>query len=292
MASLKEIKNRINSVNGTLKITSAMKLVASAKLHKAQDAIGNLIPYETEMHNILAALLSAYPSGGWSVYSEERPVRKVSIVAISSSSALCGAFNSNAIKKLHETVGRYRESGLGDEDIRIYTIGRKVAESLKKAGITNTEDWSRLSDRPTFAEAATLAEKLVKSFLNGEADRIEIVYNHYESTAVQKPVAKTYLPLSKDTEEDSTLASSANGYILEPDAGSLLEDLLPKVLRLKIYTVVLDANAAEHAARTIAMQTATDNGNKLLQELSLMYNKRRQQAITDELLDIVGGTMA
>ncbi|MCM1178433.1 MAG: ATP synthase F1 subunit gamma [Clostridium sp.] len=354
MASLKEIKNRINSVNGTLKITSAMKLVASAKLHKAQNAIGNLVPYETGMHNILDDLLSVCPAEGkWSVYSEDRPVRKAAVVAIASNSSLCGAFNSNAVKKLEEAIGMLRKSGLEEQDIKVYALGRKIADSLKKSGYSNMEERSELSGKPGYAGAAELAEELTAMFLNGKVDRIYLVYNHYLSTASQKPVCRTYLPLlaeelagassegfagvagnmatdgvsdkvisvsdsmvdketdvgpesrpnvserlsnrTADTLSDRSTDSLSSGfkdYIIEPDIESLMEELLPKVLKLKIYTVMLDANAAEHAARTVAMQTATDNGNQLLQELSLQYNKRRQQAITDELLDIVGGSMA
>lgn len=292
MPSLKEIKNRIGSVNGTLKITSAMKLVASAKLHKAQDAIGNLVPYETEMHKILAGLLSVFPYGDCDIYSRERPVRKAAIVAIASSSSLCGAFNSNAIKKMEETINGFRERGLADTDIKVYAIGRKITDSLKKSGFTNVEDRSMLSDRPDYAGAAALAEELTGIYLKEEVDQIVLVYNHYVSTAVQKPSAKIFLPLALEMPEEKGMSTGRQDYILEPDAESLIAELLPKVLKLKIYTVLLDANAAEHAARTVAMQTATDNGNQLLQELSLQYNKKRQQAITDELLDIVGGSMA
>jgi len=290
MASLKEIKTRINSVNGTLKITSAMKLVASAKLHKAQNAIGNLVPYETEMHRILADLLSVCPTGKWSKYNENRPVGRTAIVAVSSDSALCGAFNSNVIKKFHELIDKYKAEGLENDAIKIYAVGRKIADHLRKSGFTGVEDRSILSGKPSYTGAAALADELAEMFLKGETDRVEIVYNHYQNTAVQFPTVKTYLPFSREESHDT--GAAVTDYILEPDAESLMEELLPKVLKLKIYTVLLDASAAEHAARTIAMQTASDNGNKLLQELSLQYNKRRQQAITDELLDIVGGTMA
>ncbi|MDE5890897.1 MAG: F0F1 ATP synthase subunit gamma, partial [Bacteroidales bacterium] len=179
-----------------------------------------------------------------------------------------------------------------DTDIKVYAIGRKLTDSLKNSGYTNVEDRSMLSDRPDYAGAAALAEELTGIYLKEEVDQIVLVYNHYVSTAVQKPSAKIFLPLALEMPEEKGMSTGRQDYILEPDAESLIAELLPKVLKLKIYTVLLDANAAEHAARTVAMQTATDNGNQLLQELSLQYNKKRQQAITDELLDIVGGSMA
>lgn len=295
MASLKEIKSRINSVNGTLKITSAMRLVASSKLRKAQAAIGNLLPYEQRMHRILADLLSDDISAG-ELYVTLRPVKKVAIVAFASNSSLCGAFNSVAVRHFKETVSQYADSGLKAEDFYIFPVGRKMADAVRKMGLQSQGDYSHMADKPSYAEASELADRLMGLFAARQVDRIELVYNHCKSTSVQIPVRETYLPVSP--ERQAALAGTGDtpdyrqDYIVEPDRETVLEVLLPKVLKLKIYAVLLDANAAEHSARTVAMQTATDNGKKLLQDLTVQFNKQRQQSITDELLDMVGGTMA
>lgn len=298
MASLKEIKSRINSVNGTLKITSAMKMVASSKLHKAQAAIGNLLPYEQQMHHILSDLLAdEVPAGGGS-YVAQRPVKKVAIVAFSSNSSLCGAFNSIAIKHFSEAVEQYKAQGLGEKDIIVFAVGRKMADAARKMGFPSQGDFSKMADRPSYADSSALAQKLMDMFASREVDRVELIYNHCKSTSTQIPARETYLPVSLDASDydDGSPAAGkdemAMDYIVEPDASTVLEVLLPKVLYLKIYAVLLDASAAEHSARTVAMQVATDNGTELLQDLTVQYNKQRQQAITDELLDIVGGSMA
>lgn len=295
MASLKEIKGRINSVNGTLKITSAMKMVASSKLHKVQALIGNMLPYERQMHEILFRLMSDTSVRMCEEYMTPRPVRKVSIVAVASNSSLCGAFNSNAIRNFTATVDSWLEAGLSREDITVYAVGRKMAEAVAKAGFPPTGDYNRLGDRHDYNEIASFAENLTGRYLDMETDRVELVYTHFKSTAVQVPVRETFLPFSRSILPEGMSEEGEkylNDYIIEPDPESVLRVLLPKVLILKIFTMLVDANAAEHAARMMSMQEATDNGNQLLQELSLQYNKQRQQSITDELLDIVSGSMA
>lgn len=299
MASLKEIKSRINSINGTLKITSAMKMVAAAKLHKVQNAITTMLPYEKQLHDILSRLLSDSTENGYatgcSEYITERPVRKVAIITVASNSSLCGAFNSNAIRHFKDIAAGYMESGLSKDDILVYPVGRKMAEAVAKAGFRVQGDFNTLADRHAYNEAAGFAGKLIDLYLKGEVDRIELVYNHYKSSASQVPVNETYLPFAAAPNHPAKYGDTENdylkNYIIEPDPQSVLKVLLPKVLVLKIFTMLLDANAAEHAARTIAMQEASDNAQKLLQDLKLQYNKQRQQAITDELLDIVSGTM-
>ena len=295
MASLKEIKDRINSVNGTLKITSAMKMVATSKLRKAQAAIGNLLPYERQMHRILADLIGNSSTDGGELYRVSRPLRKAAIVAFASNSSLCGAFNSNAVRHFSEAVERYRKQGLADKDIMVFPVGRKMEDAVRKMGFTPEGDYSRLADKPSYSDAAALAGKLMDLFAAGETDRVELVYTHCKSTATQVPVNETYLPVSLDSslygDEDERQEKKAYDFIVEPDASSVLETMLPKVLYLKIYAVLLDANAAEHAARMMAMQLATDNGNELLDEIRIQYNKQRQQEITNELQDIIGGTL-
>ena len=290
MPSLKEIKGRIGSVQSTLKITSAMKLVASAKLRKAQQTIEGMRPYERKLQGMLDHLVAsgAKVSGEYTrTPAEGAPKQRIALVAFASNSSLCGAFNANAMRLTLETIRSY-----GDADVTVYSIGRKMADSMRKAGHPSPADYQKLADKPAYAPAAELAEQLMADFLAGRLDRIDLVYNHFVSSGKQVPVRETLLPMS------SAISSGAEGevekseidYILEPSASALLADLLPKSLRLKFYTALLDSNASEHAARTVAMQTATDNGEDLLQELTLQYNKSRQQKITSEILDLAGGS--
>lgn len=287
MASLKEVKGRINTVTNTQKITSAMKMVASAKLHKAQATIGNMLPYEQRLHRLLTNFLSG-SSEISSVYAVSRPVKRVALVVFSSNSSLCGAFNSNVIRQAFDWIERHKS--LGGENILIYPVGKKVADAIIKQGYTVAGDFQEMANKPSFQEAALLAENLMEMYLKGEVDQVDFLYHHFKSTSSQILTTQTYLPIELNVGE---LTGEANEkyYILEPSLGELMEQLIPKVLRLKLYTVLLDSNASEHAARTMAMQIATDNADDLLQELTLMYNKTRQQAITNELLDIVGGQM-
>ncbi len=344
MASLKEIKGRIASVKSTLKITSAMKLVASAKLRKAQLAITNMLPYQRQLQRILSSLQTSDcggaedPSGDASVsrpYSAAAslelsrrvtrpgtggtPEASVAIVAFSSNSSLCGAFNSNVIKKTLSVIDEYRSAGFSDDNIVVYSVGRKMADAMRKAGFPSPADFSKMAETPGYEAAAALAQELIEGHFSGRFARVELVYNHFKSTSSQPTIRETYLPnsavsdgiaavprqysveaspeLSRRAEREWTLPgtggvpSESGGIIIEPSRAAVLGVLIPKVQRLKIYTVLLDSNAAEHAARTVAMQTATDNGNDLLEALTLEYNKGRQQKITSEILDIVGGSL-
>ena len=291
MASLKEVKGRIATVNNTRKITSAMKMVASAKLHKAQGAITHMLPYEKRLHELLTNLLGGGDALFWGT---PREVKRVALVVFSSNSSLCGGFNANVIK--HATQWLDEHQALGKENILIYPVGKKVADAMIKMGYPIQGDFQHLADKPSFAEAAELAQGLMDKFAHGEVDKVELIYNHFKSTASQILTREVYLPMVCHPEEFSDEGSRKHqedvDYILEPSREELLIMLLPKVLRMKLYTALLDSNASEHAARTMAMQIATDNADDLLQELTLMYNKTRQQAITNELLDIVSGSMA
>lgn len=297
MASLKEVKTRINSVKSTRKITSAMKMVASAKLHKAQGAIENMLPYQRKLNKILTNFLSAdLPVE--SPYVKEREVKRVAIVVFSSNTSLCGAFNANIIKMLLQTVGEYRT--LGQDNILIFPVGKKVDEAVKRMGFQPQETSSTLSDKPTYQEAADLAHHLMQMYVSGEVDRVEVIYHHFKSMGLQILLRETYLPIdlthiideeeekNKEEVEDHEIA---NDYIIEPNAEELIANLIPTVLSQKLFTAAVDSNTSEHAARTLAMQVATDNANELIQDLTKQYNKSRQQAITNELLDIVGGSM-
>lgn len=297
MASLKEVKTRINSVKSTRKITSAMKMVASAKLHKAQGAIENMLPYERKLNKILTNFLSAdLPVE--SPYIKAREVKRVAIVAFSSNTSLCGACNANVIKMLLQTVGEFRT--LGQDNILIFPVGKKVDEAVKRLGFEPQETSPTLSDKPSYQEASELAHRLMEMYVSGEIDRVELIYHHFKSMGVQILLRETYLPIDltrvvdeeeKQKEEEVQGGDIANDYIIEPSAEELIANLIPTVLSQKLFTAAVDSNASEHAARTLAMQVATDNANELIQDLTKQYNKSRQQAITNELLDIVGGSM-
>ena len=297
MASLKEVKTRINSVKSTRKITSAMKMVASAKLHKAQGAIENMLPYQKKLNKILTNFLSAdLPIE--SPYVQEREVKRVALVVFSSNTSLCGAFNANVIKMMMQTIGEFRT--LGQDNILIFPVGKKVDEAAKRMGFKPQEVSPTLSDKPTYQEAAELAHRLMDLYVAGEVDRVEIIYHHFKSMGVQILLRETYLPINltsvvseedRENEEEVQENEIANDYIIEPNAEELIASLIPTVLSQKIFTAAVDSNASEHAARTLAMQVATDNANELIQDLTKQYNKSRQQAITNELLDIVGGSM-
>ena len=297
MASLKEVKTRINSVKSTRKITSAMKMVASAKLHRAQGAIENMLPYERKLNKILTNFLSAdLPVE--SPYIKAREVKRVAIVAFSSNTSLCGAFNANVIKMLLQTVGEFRT--LGQDNILIFPVGKKVDEAVKRLGFEPQETSPTLSDKPSYQEASELAHRLMEMYVSGEIDRVELIYHHFKSMGVQILLRETYLPIDltrvvdeeeKQKEEEVQGGEIANDYIIEPSAEELIANLIPTVLSQKLFTAAVDSNASEHAARTLAMQVATDNANELIQDLTKQYNKSRQQAITNELLDIVGGSM-
>ena len=312
MSSLNEIKSRIASVKNTLKITSAMKMVASAKLHKAQIAIGGKLPYEQQLHRILSGLLQdddlhkamhdklgfGNPHGHSAVVLQDIgldqvPIKdvypRIAILAISSNSSLCGSFNANVVKKYDETIRILEGQGYTKEDVDVYVIGRKIGDAVRKSGYAIKDDRSHIADKPSYDAAFDLATDLVDSFIAGEVSQVVLVYSHFASAASQPVVRENYLPLPLHDYEDDV--DEPVDYLLEPDALTLVRHLLPQVLLLKLYTVLLDANAAEHAARTLAMQVASDNAKDLIGELTLAYNKGRQQEITAEILDLIGGTM-
>jgi len=322
MPSLKEIKGRIASVNSTRKITSAMKMVASSKLHHAQVAIQNMLPYETMLEHILKSFLAA-EAEAQTVFDKPRPVKRAAIVVFSSNSSLCGGFNANIIKTMMHVVDKYAEE-IGRENVEVYPIGRKVYEKAKKLGLNVQGEFSALADKPNAAECIKIAMELGGKFYEGHIDKVELIYHHFKSAGSQILTRKTFLPIDLETElnadherdltsvvatkesmeylkkrgerqtasaEKQVVKPLNDNFIVEPDMNTVLSQLLPKYAHLLFYTALLDSNASEHAARMVAMQTATDNADELLRELNLQYNKGRQQAITSELLDIVGGSV-
>ena len=322
MPSLKEIKNRLTSVNSTRKITSAMKMVASSKLHHAQQMIENMLPYETMLEHILKTFLASEADAA-TVFNVERPVKRVALVVYASNSSLCGGFNANVIRLLQHIVDEYSESLGGKDNIVVYPIGRKVAEKTAKMGLHVAGDFTGLAEKPNVKQCIDIAREIEQKFVSGEIDRVEMVYHHFKSAGSQILTRKTFLPIditeelkrdrtrdlnstvtSKEAQEYLKKNASAaeqkqeenvrplnDNFIVEPDMNTVLSQLIPKYLHLMLYTALLDSIASEHAARMVAMQTATDNADEILRELNLQYNKSRQQAITNELLDIVGGSV-
>ena len=320
MPSLKESKGRISSVNSTRKITSAMKMVASSKLHHAQLAIQNMLPYETMLEHILKSFLAAEVEAQ-TVFNTERPVKRAALVVFSSNSSLCGGFNANIIKMMTHAVEAYAEK-IGMENVEIYPVGRKVEEKARKLGYNVQGSFADLCDKPNVQQCIDLAMNLGQKFYDGELDKVELIYHHFKSAGSQILTRKTFLPIDVETELDrdherdlTSIAATKesqeylrrharqrerereevkplnDNFIVEPDMNTVLEQLLPKMAHLMVYTALLDSVASEHAARMVAMQTATDNADELLRDLNLQYNKSRQQAITSELLDIVGGSV-
>jgi F-type H+-transporting ATPase subunit gamma len=321
MPSLKEIKGRIASVNSTRKITSAMKMVASSKLHHAQVAIQNMLPYESMLEHILKSFLAA-EAESQTIYDVVRPVKRVALIVFSSNSSLCGGFNANIIKMMNSAVETYAQE-IGRENVEIYPIGRKVFEKAKKMGLNVQGEFSALADKPNVHQCIEIAMELGQKFAEGDIDKVEMIYHHFKSAGSQILTRKTFLPidieseLQADHERDLTSVIATkesqeylkkrgerqaerqeevvkplnDNFIVEPDMNTVLSQLIPKLAHLSLYTALLDSNASEHAARMVAMQTATDNADELLRQLNLQYNKSRQQAITNELLDIVGGSV-
>lgn len=321
MPSLKEIKSRIASVNSTRKITSAMKMVASSKLHHAQTAIENMLPYENMLEHILKTFLVSAPDVELP-FDQERPVKKVALIVFSSNSSLCGGFNANIIKTMLHAIDEYRKQGLTNDDIIIYPIGRKVEEKVRKLGLRSAGSFVHLADKPNSAQCRDISVEAGTMFLEGKVDKVELIYHHFKSAGSQILTRRTFLPIDlhddvgadndrdlssnlatkksqeylknrnkqEEEREQATVKPLNDNFLVEPDLKTVLTELVPKELHLMVYTALLDSNASEHAARMVAMQTATDNADELLRELNLQYNKSRQAAITSELLDIVGGS--
>ncbi|MBO1362774.1 F0F1 ATP synthase subunit gamma [Prevotella sp. A2931] len=321
MPSLKEIKTRIASVNNTRKITSAMKMVASSKLHHAQTAIQNMLPYENLLEHILKSFLVTVPEIQ-NEFEVKRKVRHVALVVFTSNSSLCGGFNNNVLKLLQTAIDEYTAAGV--EDIVVYPIGHKAEEYANKRGLRVAGSFLALADKPNAGDCALISQELREKFVDSEVDKVELIYHHFKSAGSQILTRKIFLPIDLSTESigrenDRDLSSNVatakaqeylrkrkageagpasvtahainDNFIVEPDLDAVLNSLIPKELNLQVFTALLDSNASEHAARMVAMQTATDNADELLRMLNLQYNKSRQQAITSELLDIVGGSV-
>ena len=283
MANLKEIRNRIASVSSTMQITSAMKMVSAAKLKKAQDAITAMRPYSDKLTELLQSLSASLDGDSGSKFSDNREVNKVLVVAITSNRGLAGAFNSNILKQCTLLMGQT----YAGKQVDFVAIGKKGNDVLSKKS-TVLSNHSKLYDDLTFDNAAVIAEDLMEKFTSGEYDRIDIVYNKFKNAATQIVMTEQFLPIvSMEGEEGS------NGdYIFEPSKVEIVEQSIPKSLKMQLYKGIRDSFASEHGARMTAMHKATDNATELRDQLKLTYNQARQAAITNEILEIVGGAEA
>ncbi len=283
MANLKEIRNRITSVSSTMQITSAMKMVSAAKLKKAQDAITAMRPYAEKLTELLQSLSATLDGDVGGSYTTQREVNKVLIVAITSNRGLCGAFNTNVIKQAKLISDSY-----AGKQVDIFAIGKKGNDALSK---TNTVigNKSEVFDNLTFDTVSEIAQILTDKFTSGEYDKIEIVYNEFKNAATQIVQTQQFLPLAPIKSDKPV---SAGDYIFEPSKEEIVLTLIPKSLRTQLYKSIRDSFASEHGARMTAMHKATDNATELRDQLKLTYNKARQAAITNEILEIVGGAEA
>lgn len=295
-------------------------MVASSKLHHAQQLIENMLPYESMLEHILKAFLASMPEARTPLNVERKQLKRVALVPFSSNSSLCGGFNANVTKLLQQAVAHYREQGV--TDIVVYPIGRKITEQATKMGLQIGGNFNHLAEKPNAHQCADIATELSEQYAAGELDKVELIYHHFKSAGSQILTRRTFLPIDLSTElgrfSDRDLSSNVvtakaqeylkkkaakeektkdeakplnDNFLVEPDMETILATLIPKELNLMVYTALLDSNASEHAARMVAMQTATDNADELLRDLNLQYNKSRQQAITNELLDIMGGSV-
>ena len=290
MANLKEIRNRIASVTSTRKITSAMKMVSAAKLRKAQEAIIQMRPYADRLHTILTNLSDSIRGEEDNPYATERDLEKVLIVVIASNRGLCGAFNSFVIKRTLDVANEDFGKLMQQKKVDFYAIGKKGSEFLRKNKFPLVGVKNELFDDLTFDNVMPVAEEIMDQFIAGEYDKVMLVYNQFKNAAVQILTTEQFLPvlIPEKTEEDSKYAD----YIYEPSKEYIIRELIPRSLKIQSYKALLDSNAAEQGARMTAMHMATDNATELLRDLNLNYNKARQAAITNELLEIVSGAEA
>ncbi len=289
MANLKEVRNRITSISSTQQITSAMKMVSAAKLRRAQDAITQMRPYAGKLKEILENLSASLDSSD-GVYSKQREVKNVLIIVVTSNRGLCGGFNANAIKAAKILIDqKYRNN-----KVSILPIGKKAGDFFKKSDLTvvdleTPKGLNELFDELTFANVAPVAEKIMQLFAEGKFDKVELIYNQFKNAAVQITTTEQFLPVQAPAKNEKAAASD---YLFEPSKEFIVADLIPRSLKTQLFKALLDSLASEHGARMTSMHKATDNAGALIKELKLVYNKARQAAITNEILEIVGGAEA
>lgn len=286
MANLKEVKERITSVVSTQQITKAMKMVSAAKLRRAQDKIIQMRPYSQKLTQILTNVSAASEGAEDIVFAEKREVKNVLIIPITSDKGLCGAFNSNIVKAVNLAI----ENQFADKNITILPVGKKALEAFKKREMNMETSYSQLFQDLSFDTARNVAEFAMNAFIAGDYDKVVLVYNEFKNVATQQIQVEQFLPMAKDDASEEKTAET--DYILEPSRKHIIEELVPTSLKIQFYKAVLESNASEHGARMTAMDKATENAGELLKELRLMYNRTRQAAITNEILEIVSGANA
>jgi F-type H+-transporting ATPase subunit gamma len=289
MAGLKEIRTRIASVKTTRQVTSAMKMISAARLKKAQDAILQIRPYVSKLHQILVSLGSSLEETDESVYTQQKEPEKILIVLISSNRGLCGGFNINIAKKAIELVQTKYSLQLQMGEVDFICIGSQAEKQVKLRGMNVLESHHELFDILDFEHVYPLAEKIMKNFADGKYDKVELVYNQFLNAAIQINTTEQFLPVELEAADDNT---QFYDYIFEPSKEDMIKELIPKSLKIQFYKAMLDSHAAEHGARMTAMHQATDNATELLKDLTLQYNKVRQASITNEILEIVSGAEA
>jgi len=291
MAALNEVRDRIKSVKSTQQITKAMKLVSASKLKKATSRITLMRPYAEKLQDVLSNIMQSTDLSELSMgYNDERPINKVLVVAFSSDRGLCGGFNSNLIKTAKKVVEEKYANKVGRKNITVLPIGKKVDENFRRTDIAVNSDFWDLFYNLNFEESSKIAQFLMNAFLSKEYDVIEVVYSKFKNAAVQEFSVEQFLPVAK---VQSTATSSSNAdYVFEPNKIALLEELIPKILKTTFFRYCLDNNASEHGARMVAMDSATNNAGDLIKKLEIEYNKARQAAITNQIMEIVGGAAA
>lgn len=291
MPNLKEVRNRITSVNSTKQITSAMKLVSAAKLKKAQDAITRMRPYANKLKEILSNLSQSMDASE-GIYSRQREVKNVLLVVVTSNRGLCGAFNANVIKKANQAIENTYAKQLAEGKVQVITVGKKATSFFsKKQSVELLSSHDELFGSLTFEAVIPVAEKAMKLFAEGKVDKVEFIYNQFKSAGTQLVLQEQFLPVLPPATNDKATNASQD-YIFEPSKAEIVENLIPLSLKTQFFKVLLDSHAAEHGARMTAMHKATDNASDLLKNLKLSYNKARQAAITNEILEIVAGAEA
>lgn len=287
MANLKEVRTRIASVSSTQQITSAMKMVSAAKFRRAQNAIIGMRPYAAQLNDIIADI--DIGDGVATPYHAQRPAQSVVLVVVTSNKGLCGAFNSNVLKLANQRIAHWRAEGAA---LRLVCIGKKASEQLSRQKDLKVASYDELLDSPSFDAIATLADTLMADFVDKGIDRVEVVYNQFRNSIAQDLVCEQWLPVGAGGTKERGGRKANNDYIFEPSKEEILREMIPLTLRSTFYRMILDSLAAEHGARMTAMQKATDNATELLKDLRLSYNKARQAAITNEIIEIVSGSEA
>ena len=284
MANLKEIRNRIASVSSTMQITSAMKMVSAAKLKKAQDAITAMRPYSDKLTELIQNLSSSIDGDTQNPYTEQRPVQNVLVLVITSNRGLCGGFNSNIVKAVSKNISTV----YANKKVSLITLGKKGNDILQKSFEIETNN-NEIFDELTFSNASAIADSFMSDFTNKKYDKIEVVYNRFKNAATQIVTTETLLPIVSEQDDQNTAGAD---YIFEPTQENIVQELLPKSIKMQLFKALRDSFASEHGARMTAMHKATDNATELRDQLKLSYNQARQAAITNEILEIVGGAEA